>query len=243
VAETGAPLLEHARAFGAAIAGVLGGTSVDHPRLTGFRSSPFDRFLNQLFASAPIVPREAVEALDGFPGFVWLTEAPAREEVHPRVVTAVMSGMTATTDAAVVVSFDADIAEVRSGADLDAWHWVYAEVFGSGARGRDAWRELHRRLGPGGEDSLVLLLACADGSVAATAAVYLHGGWAGLYCFTTLERMRGRGLASALVHASHEVAWSRGVRRALLHATPVGAPVYARAGYRQVRELPLLVCG
>ena len=64
---------------------------------------------------------------------------------------------------------------------------------------------------------------------------------AGLYCFTTRERLRGRGLASALVHACHERARARGVERALLHATALGRPVYSSAGYAELRSLPLLV--
>jgi GNAT superfamily N-acetyltransferase len=71
--------------------------------------------------------------------------------------------------------------------------------------------------------------------------VYFDQDWAGLYCFTTRERMRGGGLGSALVHASHDAARARGVERALLHATPMGRPVYARAGYREERSLPLLL--
>jgi GNAT superfamily N-acetyltransferase len=235
------PLLEHARGFAAAVARVLGGMPVEHPRLDGFLSSRFDRFLNQLFASERIAPGEALDALDGHPGCVWLAEEVGAVSAE-RVAAAVMCGMAASTDAAVAAPAAADIVQVRSEAELDAWHAVYTEVFGSDPRGRDAWRHIHRALGAGGENSLVLLLAWVDGAAAATAAVHFDEGWAGLYCFTTLERMRGRGLASALVHASHDVARSRGVGRALLHASPMGVPVYARAGYREVRPLPLLFC-
>jgi GNAT superfamily N-acetyltransferase len=45
--------------------------------------------------------------------------------------------------------------------------------------------------------------------------------------------MRGRGLASALVHASHAAAHARGINRAFLQATALGRPVYTRAGYRE----------
>jgi GNAT superfamily N-acetyltransferase len=64
---------------------------------------------------------------------------------------------------------------------------------------------------------------------------------AGLYCFATRERMRGRGLASALVEASHAAAQERGIDRALLQATASGRPVYARAGYQEERSLPVLL--
>jgi GNAT superfamily N-acetyltransferase len=90
---------------------------------------------------------------------------------------------------------------------------------------------------------LLLLSGHLDGSPAATGAVYFEPHVAGLYCFTTRERMRRRGLASALVHASHTAARARGVERALLQATASGAPVYTRAGYRHERTLPLLISG
>ena len=73
---------------------------------------------------------------------------------------------------------------------------------------------------------------------AATGGVYFEPHVAGLYCFTTRERMRRRGLASALVHASHAAARARGVERTLLQATASGTPVYTEAGYREERTLP-----
>jgi GNAT superfamily N-acetyltransferase len=88
---------------------------------------------------------------------------------------------------------------------------------------------------------LLLLLAWVDGSEAATGAVYFEPDVAGLYCFTTRERMRGRGLASALVHASHAAAQARGIERALLQATASGRPVYTKAGYREQRTLRVLL--
>jgi GNAT superfamily N-acetyltransferase len=239
-------LLDHPRAFTEAVARVLDCTAVEHEALTGFLNSRFDRFLNQLFAAGKVAPREAAAALGRRPGFVWLSEEPASDELGvpgaERVVPAVVYGMTATTDVpSVVPNVAAAIGRVRSHADLDAWHEVYCEVFGGDARGRGDWHLIHDALGPTGDDSLVLLVARVDGSPAATGAVYFDQDWAGLYCFTTRERMRGGGLGSALVHASHDAARARGVERALLHATPMGRPVYARAGYREERSLPLLL--
>ncbi|HEY3184728.1 MAG TPA: GNAT family N-acetyltransferase [Gaiellaceae bacterium] len=226
-----APLLDHPRQLTESVARVLDGRAVEHEHLTGFVNSRFDAFLNQLFASGSVAPREAAAALEGRPGFVWLIEEPAP---------LVMYGMTAATGAPLVAPVDAEIRQVRSHADIDAWHEIYCEVLGADARGRGDWHAVHEALGPGGEGSLVLYVAHVDGSPAATGGVYFDQGWAGLYCFATRERMRGRGLASALVHASHEAARARGIERALLQATPMGRPVYAAAGYREERPLPLL---
>ena len=240
------PLLDNPRAFAEKIAGVLGGTVVERARLSGFLSSEFDPFLNHLFTSGSVAPREAAEALDGRPGFVWLVEEPDLDQVGvagaERLLLVEMLGMTATTAApGARPRHEGEIGEVRSRADLDGWHGVYCEVFGSDPGGRDEWGQIHDVLGPAGDGSLLLLLVRVDGSPAATSAVFFQRDLAGLYCFTTRERMRGRGLASALVHASHEAARARGIERAVLHATALGRTVYAKAGYREERSLPLLV--
>jgi hypothetical protein len=58
------------------VVAVLGGTAIERPQLTGFLSSDYDPFLNQLFAPGPVTPGEAADALEGGPGFVWLAEEP-----------------------------------------------------------------------------------------------------------------------------------------------------------------------
>jgi GNAT superfamily N-acetyltransferase len=240
------PLLENLRAFLGKIAGTLGGTAVERAGLTGFLSSDFDPFLNHLFASGSVTPRDAAEALEGRPGFVWFAQEPVPTDVGvpgaDRPKFAAMHLMTATTEAPPEApQVDGEIVEVRSPADLDAWHEVYCEVFAKDPRSRDDWHRVRAALGSAGDDSLLLLLARMDGSPAATAAVFYEQDVAGLYCFATRERMRGRGLASALVQASHAAARERGIDRALLQATASGRPVYARAGYREERSLPVLL--
>jgi GNAT superfamily N-acetyltransferase len=235
------PLLESPRAFTKKIAGALGGTPVEWDGLSGFLSSEFDRFLNQLFASENVAPRDAAAALEGRPGFVWLDAKPNAVELG-RLRLLEMYGMTATTSPpAARRTHQGEISEVRSREDLDGWFGVYAHVFGADPNARDDWARIHGALGPAGDGSLLLLLARVDGSPVATGAAFFHSGLAGLYCFTTVARMRGRGLASALVHACHEAAQARGIERAVLQATASGRPAYARAGYREERSLPVLL--
>ena len=238
------PLLDNPRSLTAKVAAVLRGTAVERPRLSGFLNSEFDPFLNQLFAAGSVTPREAAEALEGRPGFIWLAEEPRPSEVAApgadRLALVVMHGMTAATAGPAAAPIDGEIVEVRSRSELRAWHEVYCEVFGGDDRSSQDWQQVHDALGPAGDRSLLLLLARVDGSPVATGGVYFEPDVAGLYCFTTRERMRGRGLASALVHASHAAAQARGIERALLQATASGRPVYARAGYREQRTLPVL---
>jgi GNAT superfamily N-acetyltransferase len=240
------PLLANPRSLTARVAAVLGGTAIERPQLTGFLNSDFDPFLNQLFAAGPVTPHEAADALEGRPGFIWLAEEPSPSKVAvpgtESLVLAVVHGMTATTAlAATAPQIEGEIVEVRSRDELQAWHAVLCEVFGVDDRSRHDWQRVHRALGPSGDGSLSLLLACVDGSPAATGVVYFGSDDAGLYCFTTREQMRGRGLASALVHACHQAAQARGIERALLQASASGRPVYAKAGYEEERTLPVLV--
>jgi ribosomal protein S18 acetylase RimI-like enzyme len=235
------PLLESPRAFTKKIAGALGGTPVERDGLSGFLSSEFDRFLNQLFASENVAPRDAAAALEGWPGFVWLAAKPNTVELG-RFRLLEMYGMTATTSPpATRRTHQGEISEVQSRDDLNSWFRVYSQVFGADPNARDEWARIHDALGPAGDGSLQLLLAQVNGTPAATGAVFFQPGLAGLYCFTTLERMRRRGLASALVHVCHEAAQARGIERAVLQATASGRPAYARAGYRAERSLPVLL--
>jgi GNAT superfamily N-acetyltransferase len=237
-------LLDNPRAFVGKVAGVLGGTAVSGSSFSGFLSSDFDPFLNHLFTVGRVRQGEIVEAVAGRPAFVWLAEEPTGdidEFAAAGLALVVMHGMTASTEPSGASGrTEAEIVEVGSLVDVDGWYEVYSEVFGADARGREDWYRVYDALGPSGDRSLSLLLAKVDGLPAATAAAFYDECTVGLYCFTTREPMRGRGLASALVQASHAAARARGVERALLQATDAGRPVYARAGYREARALPVI---
>jgi ribosomal protein S18 acetylase RimI-like enzyme len=238
------PLLDNLRAFAQKVAGVLGGAVVAESCLGGFLSSDFDPFLNQLFASGSVTSGEVVKALAGRPGFVWLAEEPADIDdlAAVRLVFVVMSGMTSTAAPAFgAIGADGEIVFVRSPADLAGWYEVYSGVFGADARGHEDWYRVHEELGPAGDCSLSLLLAKVNGSPAATGAVFCERDVAGLYCFATREQLRGRGLASALLGASHAAVRARDIQLVVLQATDAGRPVYARAGYREARRLPVLL--
>jgi GNAT superfamily N-acetyltransferase len=239
------PLLDNPRSLVAKVAAVLGGRAIERPGLSGFVNSEFDPFLNQLFAADPVTPLEAVEALEGRPGFIWLAEPLSVSELGvaeaERLSLVEMYGMTASTaPPATSPRIEAEIVEVHSQDELRAWLAVYFEVFGGDDRGSRDWQGLHDALDSAENRFFSLLLARMEGVPAAIGSVYFEPNVAGLYNFATRERVRGRGLASALVHASQAVARARGVERTLLHATAMGRPVYSRAGYRLQRPLQQL---
>jgi GNAT superfamily N-acetyltransferase len=55
----------------------------------------------------------------------------------------------------------------------------------------------------------------------------------------TEPRARGRGVATAVVRAIVALARERGYRRVVLHAAPMGRPVYARLGFEATAEMRL----
>lgn len=238
------PLLDNPRAFVEKVAGVLGGAAVSDSSFSGFLSSDFDPFLNHLFTAGSVKVGEIVEAVAGRPAFVWLADEPTDDIdqlAAAGLALVAMHGMTASTEPSGVSGrTDAEIVEVGSLVDVDCWYEVYSQVFGADARGREDWYRVYDALGPSGDRLLSLLLAKVEGLPVATGAAFYEQGTVGLYCFTTRKTMRGQGLASALVQASHAAARAQGIERAVLQATDAGRPVYARAGYREARALPVI---
>ncbi len=77
-------------------------------------------------------------------------------------------------------------------------------------------------------------LARVDGRPAATAELYHAAGVAGLYFVGTLPEARDRGIARAVTVAALHDAREMGVRVGTLQATPMGAPVYRKLGFREL---------
>ena len=80
-----------------------------------------------------------------------------------------------------------------------------------------------------------------DGQMVATSLVYLHDGLAGIYGVATRSEHRGKGLAAHLTAEPLRMAWERGYTTGLLQASEMGAPVYARIGFRTHGHMELLV--
>src|SRR5437764_12244092 len=107
------------------VAKILGGGAAKRAGLAGFVNSEFDRFLNQLFASRSVTPRDATAALQGRPGFVWIAEKPRAEELGPFQVLAMVAVTATTAQPPWRRPNQGESAEVRSHVDLDAWFAVY----------------------------------------------------------------------------------------------------------------------
>ena len=80
-----------------------------------------------------------------------------------------------------------------------------------------------------------------EGSLVATSLMYLHNGLAGIYAVATLPEHRRKGLAAHLTAEPLRQAWVMGYSTGLLQASEMGAPVYARLGFRTLGQMALLV--
>jgi GNAT superfamily N-acetyltransferase len=87
----------------------------------------------------------------------------------------------------------------------------------------------------------VNVVAHLDGRPVACGTAYLDGATAGLYNIATLEDARGRGVGYAVTATLMQLAHRAGAAHAVLHATESGRPVYERAGFVKVCEVPMYV--
>jgi len=83
-------------------------------------------------------------------------------------------------------------------------------------------------------------LARVDGEVATTMLTYhSQSGDCGIACVGTLKAYRGRQLATRLMSAALREAEKAGMTSTSLQASPSGASVYAKLGYRDLGRMPM----
>ena len=85
---------------------------------------------------------------------------------------------------------------------------------------------------------VVHLLTRIDGRPVGVGTVAVMNGVAGLYNIAVPEDARGRGLGRAVTAALMQRGRAHGGKVSVLHATPMGQPVYARLGYKPMCEIP-----
>ena len=82
-----------------------------------------------------------------------------------------------------------------------------------------------------------VLVARLGSENVATAMAFDHGGDCGIYNVGTLERVRRRGLGTALTALQVHDALARGCRTASLQSTPMAEGVYAAVGFRDLGRI------
>jgi ribosomal protein S18 acetylase RimI-like enzyme len=82
-------------------------------------------------------------------------------------------------------------------------------------------------------------VARVDGEPVACVAAHHHGGDCSIWNVGTREAARGRGLATGLLRQALLDGRERGCETTSLQATPMGRPVYARIGYRELGPIDM----
>jgi len=111
--------------------------------------------------------------------------------------------------------------------------WI--EVWGGPAPAsvRDLWYEVYRWLPVDPEGDLRMLLGRLDGEPAATVQVVRTASVAAVNWVVTPERLRRRGIGTAITSAALAEARRAGCRIAVLTASPFGERIYRGLGFRQ----------
>jgi GNAT superfamily N-acetyltransferase len=110
--------------------------------------------------------------------------------------------------------------------------------------GPSDWREYIRLLGlppaflaRADPDAYHVLIARLDGENVATGLAFDCDGDCGIYNIATVERVRRRGIGTAVTRILLSDARRRGCRTASLQSTPIAESVYAAVGFRPLGRL------
>ena len=125
-----------------------------------------------------------------------------------------------------------EIRRVASRADREAWARTFVVGYGFPPEWAPAFAGLFG--GMDDHDEYRGYVAFVDGRPVATSTVLLTGDVAGLYDVAVLPEMRRRGIGAAVTLGPFHEARREGARTAILHASPLGLPVYERLGFRTV---------
>jgi GNAT superfamily N-acetyltransferase len=78
-----------------------------------------------------------------------------------------------------------------------------------------------------------LFLAYFNGKPVATSLLFTHENSAGIYYVSTLPAYRNKGFGLKITQAAMQTAKESGFKNVILQATPLGAKVYIRAGFKE----------
>jgi len=122
-------------------------------------------------------------------------------------------------------------------AGLRQWCEVFATAFGQPEDLVEATFAIEADLGVGEYSHRRLYLGFWHGEPIATALLFLGAGVAGLHAVGTMPGTRGQGIGRAMTIMALLEARAAGYRFGVLHASPLGLPIYRRLGFREYCRL------
>jgi len=129
------------------------------------------------------------------------------------------------------------IREVAGEDSLQDWLAVFRTVFEVPEFVVEFFAAAMRNLWFGPDLPYRHFIGLAGGMPAAVSSVFFDAEAAGVYNVATLAEFRSRGIGTAMSRAAMNEARIKGCRWSVLHATPMGIPVYRKLGYRECCRL------
>jgi len=131
----------------------------------------------------------------------------------------------------------------RIGAGDDGRAWSEALAVGYGLPGGLARLFSPESLGAdmARDASTQFFAVLQNGRAVATSLLYLADGLAGVYCVSTLEEERGKGLGAHVTAEALRMAHQLGYRVGVLPSSPAGHSVYRGLGFEDLGGVPMFV--
>jgi len=125
------------------------------------------------------------------------------------------------------------ISSVKDKNDLLIWEDISFHGFEMPQRAREQYGAFVSSFDFSAQSPQKLFLAYFDGKPVATSLLFTHKNSAGIYYVSTLPAYRNKGFGLKITQAAMQAAMQAGFKNVILQATPLGAKVYTRAGFKE----------
>ena len=125
------------------------------------------------------------------------------------------------------------ISPVKDKNDLLIWEDISFHGFEMPRRAREQYGAFVSSFDLGAQSPQKLFLAYFDGKPVATSLLFTHNNSTGIYYVSTLPAFRNKGFGLKITQAAMQAAKESGIKNVILQATPLGAKVYIRTGFKE----------
>lgn len=122
---------------------------------------------------------------------------------------------------------------VKTKIDLMIWENISFDGFEMPPHTKEQYRSFVAKFKLGEKAPQRLFLAYVDDNPVATSLLFMHEDTAGIYYVSTLPDYRNKGCGLKVTQAAMQAAKESGFKDVILQATPLGARVYVRAGFKE----------
>jgi hypothetical protein len=129
------------------------------------------------------------------------------------------------------------VERVRDDKALRLWCEVFVTGFGGSSAAIAGWYEIYAAVDLGERHPMRFYLGTVDGVAVASSALYLGAGVAGIYCVSTLPKVRRRGIAALMTALPLAEARAEGYQAGVLQASAMGRNIYAALGFRELCDI------